>query len=177
MMDRRTFSAALWTIAAVAAAQNARADISDELRRTLGPLAASTGIGQMVMDAGPELGALLTDFLEFARRHGTSRETMAYANEIMDRWNELQRTDRQQPKRMSDVLSPREIGIVELIGEGQSNKEIARRLGIAPETVKTHIKNLFVKLGVERRAQAVLRAHSLGLIETDASISVSYAAV
>jgi LuxR family maltose regulon positive regulatory protein len=174
MMDRRTFSAVLWTTAAVAAAQNARADISDELRRTLG-LAASTGIRQMVMDAGPEVGALLTDFLEFARRHGTSRETMAYANEITDRWNELQRMDRQQPKRMNDVLSPREIAIVELVGQGQSNKKIARWLGIAPETVKTHIKNVFVKLGVERRAQAVLRAHSLGLIDADASISVSYA--
>jgi LuxR family maltose regulon positive regulatory protein len=63
------------------------------------------------------------------------------------------------------VLSPREITIVELIGRGQSNKEMARQLGIAPETVKTHIKNIFLKLGVERRAQAIARARALGLIE------------
>jgi LuxR family transcriptional regulator, maltose regulon positive regulatory protein len=174
MMDSNTVSATLWATAAIAASKNARADIPDELCRALG-LAAFTGIRQMVMDAGPEVEPLLADFLEFARRHGTSRETIAYANEITDRWNELQGTDRQQPERSSAGLSPREVAIVELIAQGQSNKEIARRLGIAPETVKTHLKNIFAKLAVERRAQAVSRAHSLGLIDANASISVSYA--
>lgn len=64
------------------------------------------------------------------------------------------------------ALSPRERYILELIGRGQSNKEIARMLGIAPETVKSHVKNLFVKLSVERRAQAVYRAQSLGMMAT-----------
>ncbi|HWZ71965.1 MAG TPA: LuxR C-terminal-related transcriptional regulator [Casimicrobiaceae bacterium] len=64
------------------------------------------------------------------------------------------------------ALSPRERYILELIGGGQSNKEIARLLGIAPETVKSHVKNLFVKLSVERRAQAVYRAQSLGMMAT-----------
>jgi len=63
-------------------------------------------------------------------------------------------------------LSPRERYILELIGGGQSNKEIARALGIAPETVKSHVKNMFVKLNVERRAQAVYRAQSLGMMVT-----------
>jgi LuxR family transcriptional regulator, maltose regulon positive regulatory protein len=49
---------------------------------------------------------------------------------------------------------------------GQSNKEIARVVGIAPETVKTRVKNIFVKLSVEKRAQAVSRAQSLGLVST-----------
>jgi len=62
------------------------------------------------------------------------------------------------------ALSPRERCILELIGGGQSNKEIARALGIAPETVKSHLKNMFVKLSVERRAQAVYRAQSLGMM-------------
>ncbi len=62
------------------------------------------------------------------------------------------------------ALSPRERYILELIGGGQSNKEIARALGIAPETVKSHVKNMFVKLSVERRAQAVYRAQSLGMM-------------
>jgi LuxR family maltose regulon positive regulatory protein len=62
------------------------------------------------------------------------------------------------------ALSPRERCILELIGGGQSNKEIARALGIAPETVKSHVKNMFVKLSVERRAQAVYRAQSLGMM-------------
>jgi transcriptional regulator of acetoin/glycerol metabolism/DNA-binding CsgD family transcriptional regulator len=55
-------------------------------------------------------------------------------------------------------LSPRERSILELIGHGLSNKAIARDLGISPETVKSHIKNMFTKLGVERRAQAIYQA-------------------
>jgi DNA-binding CsgD family transcriptional regulator len=55
-------------------------------------------------------------------------------------------------------LSPRERSILELIGHGLSNKAIARELGISPETVKSHIKNMFTKLGVERRAQAIYQA-------------------
>jgi LuxR family maltose regulon positive regulatory protein len=61
-------------------------------------------------------------------------------------------------------LSPRECEILELIAEGSSNKGVARTLGLGPETVKTHLKNIFVKLEVERRTQAVLRAEELGLL-------------
>jgi LuxR family maltose regulon positive regulatory protein len=43
---------------------------------------------------------------------------------------------------------------------------IAHTQGVAPETVKTHIKNIFAKLGVERRAQAVAKAQRLGLLAT-----------
>jgi LuxR family maltose regulon positive regulatory protein len=61
-------------------------------------------------------------------------------------------------------LSPRECEILELIAAGASNKAVARDLGLGPETVKTHLKNIFVKLEVERRTQAVLRAGELGLL-------------
>jgi DNA-binding CsgD family transcriptional regulator len=61
------------------------------------------------------------------------------------------------------ALSPREAAILDLIGKGWSNKQIARQLRIAPETVKTHVKHTFSKLGVQRRAQAVLKAQNLGL--------------
>ena len=63
-------------------------------------------------------------------------------------------------------LSPRETDILKLIAQGLSNKEIARSLYIGPETVKSHLKSVFGKLGVERRAQAVSRAQSLGLVTT-----------
>jgi LuxR family maltose regulon positive regulatory protein len=43
---------------------------------------------------------------------------------------------------------------------------MARTLGIAPETVKTHVKNIFVKLAVDKRAHAVARAQALGLVAT-----------
>jgi transcriptional regulator of acetoin/glycerol metabolism len=65
------------------------------------------------------------------------------------------------PARTESALSPRERNILELIGQGRSNKEIARLLGISPETVKSHIKNMFAKLGVERRAEAVYRLRAI----------------
>jgi LuxR family maltose regulon positive regulatory protein len=64
-------------------------------------------------------------------------------------------------------LSARETDILRLIAQGMSNKEIARNLDIGPETVKTHLKSVFTKLGVERRAQAVSRAQTLGLVTTE----------
>jgi len=62
------------------------------------------------------------------------------------------------------VLSRRERSIIEFIASGRSNKEIARTLGVTPETIKTHVKRIFVKLSAESRAQAVVRAQSLGLL-------------
>ena len=58
-------------------------------------------------------------------------------------------------------LSSRERDILELIAHGYSNKGIARQIGITAETVKSHVKRIFIKLNVERRAQAVWRAQTL----------------
>jgi len=58
-------------------------------------------------------------------------------------------------------LSGREQEVLGLVGRGFSNKEIGKTLQIAPETVKWHIKNLFAKLGVSNRMQAVNRARSV----------------
>jgi LuxR family maltose regulon positive regulatory protein len=68
--------------------------------------------------------------------------------------------------RILNALSPRETDILTLIADGLSNKEIARSLDIGPETVKSHLKSVFTKLGVEKRAQAVSRAQTLGLVTT-----------
>jgi len=176
LSEQRRYLGILLTVrlAVIMAAGNAHAGAADEFRHAL-TLAASTGIKQMILDAGPEVGPLLTGLQEFARRNGASPELMAYASELMDRWNETHGADMKPLRTITDVLSPREIATVELIGQGQSNKEIARRLGIMPETVKTHVKNIFLKLGVERRVQAVSRAQALGLIGADTRMPVGYA--
>jgi len=61
-------------------------------------------------------------------------------------------------------LSEREREILMLVGRGMSNKEIGRSLRIGPETVKWHLKNLFAKLEVPNRIQAVNRARGLSMI-------------
>jgi DNA-binding CsgD family transcriptional regulator len=61
-------------------------------------------------------------------------------------------------------LSRRQVGILQMIARGMSNKCIARSLGIAPETVKTHAKGILSKLEARTRAQAVARAEAIGLL-------------
>ena len=62
-------------------------------------------------------------------------------------------------------LSDREWQVLDLLATGQSNKEIARSLGISPNTVKTHVARVYEKLGVSRRVQAVEKARLLALIQ------------
>jgi DNA-binding CsgD family transcriptional regulator len=61
-------------------------------------------------------------------------------------------------------ISARELQVLELLAAGRSNKEIAGRLEVSPNTVKTHIAKLFEKLEVSRRTEAILRARELGMI-------------
>jgi LuxR family maltose regulon positive regulatory protein len=63
-----------------------------------------------------------------------------------------------------EPLSGREIEVLQLIAAGLSNREIAERLVIAPGTVKRHSNNIYGKLGVRSRTQAVARARELGLL-------------
>jgi len=63
-----------------------------------------------------------------------------------------------------NLLSQRELEILKLIEQGHSNKEIAARCVIAIGTVKRHTVNIFNKLGVDSRTQAIARARELDLI-------------
>ena len=61
-------------------------------------------------------------------------------------------------------ITPREFGILEAMAAGFSNREIAERLFVSENTVKTHAARLFDKLSAKRRTQAVQRAKEAGLI-------------
>ena len=61
-------------------------------------------------------------------------------------------------------VSPREAEVLELLARGQSNREIADRLFVSPNTVKTHLANLYTKLEVSRRTQAVRKARELRIV-------------
>ena len=90
-----------------------------------------------------------------------SLSTVSYESAIA-RTNNTKESEEMQPSGVR--LSARERTIVILMGHGLSNKRIARQLSIAPETVKSHAKSIFLKLTVQSRAQAVYRASTLGLI-------------
>jgi DNA-binding CsgD family transcriptional regulator len=62
-------------------------------------------------------------------------------------------------------LSRRELEVLQLMASGHSNQEIADKLFVSLNTVKTHTSNLYVKLEVKRRGQAVVKAKELGILE------------
>ena len=61
-------------------------------------------------------------------------------------------------------ISAREMAVLAELAAGYSNKEIARRLGVSPNTIKTHVARLFEKLGARRRTDAIARAREQGLL-------------
>jgi len=134
---------------------------------------APPGIYRTILDEGAEVGPLLAVIQESAQRTGSSLELIAYVSELVERWRSRYQSETvlTTTSAVADLLSARETDILKLIAEGLSNKEIARDLVIAPETVKSHVKNIFAKLNVEKRAQAVSRAQSLGLAGTQSRMS------
>jgi DNA-binding NarL/FixJ family response regulator len=69
------------------------------------------------------------------------------------------------PQAVSSLgISPRELAVLKELAAGHSNKQIARRLAVSPNTVKTQLASLYEKLGAERRTDAVNRARELGIL-------------
>jgi len=64
-----------------------------------------------------------------------------------------------------ELLSRRELEVLRLLARGESNKEIARRLGVSLSTVKTHLSHIYEKLEVRSRTQAVSKARRLSLLD------------
>jgi two-component system, NarL family, response regulator LiaR len=69
-----------------------------------------------------------------------------------------------QQRRADLSITPRELEVLELIARGMSNREIAAKLYVSENTVKTHSSRVFDKLGARRRTQAVQLAKEFGLL-------------
>ncbi|MDQ6920554.1 MAG: response regulator transcription factor [Candidatus Dormibacteraeota bacterium] len=71
------------------------------------------------------------------------------------------------PAPAAEALTAREQGVLRLLAAGRANKEIARELGISEETVKSHVANIFGKLGTRSRTEAAMRAVQSGLVSPE----------
>lgn len=76
----------------------------------------------------------------------------------------LRRVGRGEERSSYDALTPREREVIQLIGEGCTNQEIAEKLGLSVHTVQTHRVHIMNKLGLHNRAQLVSYAARLGLL-------------
>ncbi len=121
-------------------------------------LARPAGFVRTFVDEGPVMAALL--------RRAAARDIAAeYAGELLSAFPHQNATDKPHIM-LVEPLSPRELEILTLIAAGLSNQEIADRLILALGTVKKHTNNIYGKLGVRSRTQAILRAAELGLISS-----------
>jgi LuxR family maltose regulon positive regulatory protein len=147
-----------------------QAGARDRIERAL-ELAAPEGYLRLFVDEGAPMAALLA---EIVRR---SSPVAAYASTLLSAFPEGDReTGRISTSPVSlspnlpssrslvEPLSAREIEILRLIAAGHSNQAIADTLIIAISTVKRHINNIYGKLGVQSRTQALARARELGLL-------------
>ena len=84
----------------------------------------------------------------------------AVANRVLDML-----TGAATPKEFYDGLTTREVEILKLLAAGMANKQIAYRLNISEKTVRNHVSNMYQKLNIYDRSQAVLYAVRKGLVE------------
>ena len=75
------------------------------------------------------------------------------------------------PQKRKDLnVSDREYQVLELLATGLSNQEIADKLFVSLNTIKTHSSNLYSKLGAKRRTQAIENARNMGILEAHTKV-------
>src|SRR5215203_4882132 len=128
-------------------------------------LAEPEGYLRTFVDEGAAMGELLSATLE-ARQRGHPDATRIPAS-YLAKLLAIHAQESATPgagERLSEPLSERELEVLALVASGKSNLEIASSLFVSLSTVKTHINNLYRKLGARSRTQAIARARDLDLI-------------
>ena len=128
-------------------------------------LGARAGVYQTFVDAGTHVADLLLTLQHATPQDsGLPPELRPYMGSILADRARRAPTLSTRVSRGTESLSPREHSILHSMSGGLSNKRIAQELQIAPETVKSHVKSIFIKLAVQSRAHAVSTASALGLL-------------
>jgi LuxR family maltose regulon positive regulatory protein len=143
-------------------------------------LARPEGYVRLFLDLGQPLCELLERLVApdtAPEPHGAAIARIAgdYVRDLLDGFHQEREAGRSRVAEVSPLPSPlaqalvdplteRELEVLQLLAEGLSNKKIAGRLVVAPSTVKQHLKNIYAKLDVHSRTQAVARGRELALL-------------
>jgi LuxR family maltose regulon positive regulatory protein len=126
-------------------------------------LAQPGGYVRIFLDEGTPMARLLYLACERGIAPQYSGKLLA-AFELRDATQADLRPEVHARETIIEPLSARECEILQLIAQGLSNRQVAQRLFISPGTVKKHTANIYGKLGVHSRTQAVARARTLGIL-------------
>ena len=138
-------------------------------RDALGDSGAADRALERALDLAEPDGLLLPFLLHPAPglldRHAQHRTAhAALVAEIQDKLSGTRPSPAGGPRPLLEALSGSELRVLRYLPTNLTAPEIARELYVSPNTVKTHIKNLYAKLGTHHRAEAVERARALGLL-------------
>jgi LuxR family maltose regulon positive regulatory protein len=126
-------------------------------------LAEPEGYIRSFVDEGVMMGEMLFAYLKVQQGNSIRNNppvSLAYVKQLLQALNITQENE----MSLKEPLTEQETKILLLVTNGMSNKEIAQRLSITSETVKSHIKNLYRKLSVNNRVQALQRAKELKIL-------------
>src|SRR6266568_3805647 len=125
-------------------------------------LAAPGGFIRLFVDEGPPMAHLLSEAEASGMMPGSTGKLLAILKADAQKRENNSYPSPTQP--LIEPLSPRELEVLHLMAAGLSNQEMCERLFLALSTVKGHNRNIFGKLQVQRRTEAVARARELGLL-------------
>ena len=149
----------------LALAHEAQGDISPalvSLERAL-TLAESEGYVRIFVDEGPSMAELLSEALNRGIAPDYVRKLLgAFPDAKLEQADSVK--SQAQGSELIDPLSERELDVLQLMAEGQKYKEIAEHLVISLNTVRHHTKNIYRKLEVNNRTQAIKKANDLNLL-------------
>jgi LuxR family maltose regulon positive regulatory protein len=146
-------------------AQGQSAQAMTTLERAL-TLAEPEGYIRIFVDEGEPMKLLLQRMkVEDPRKGAEGGRMRDYVDKLLSAFGErVFHPSSRGPQPLVEPLSERELEVLRLIADGLSNAEIAERLVIAQGTVKRHINNIYGKLSVQSRTQAIAHARELGLL-------------
>jgi LuxR family maltose regulon positive regulatory protein len=128
-------------------------------------LAQPGGFVRIFVDEGPPMAQLLSEAATLGIRPDYAGNLLAALEAEAQKHQDashLSPAPSAQP--LVEPLSERELEVLQLIAQGLSNREISERLFLALSTVKGHNRNIYAKLQVQRRTEAVARAREIGLL-------------